>query len=60
MGSKEGWGMDLRTNSPREKKQQSFYEGKEQDLMGRIKGIVLLTWMMVEGLIEAVRLKHKR
>lgn len=60
VGSEEGWVMDLRTNSPREKNQQSFYEGKEQDLMGRIKGIVLFTWMMVEGLIEAVRLKHKR
>ena len=60
MGSEEGWGDGSENKQPRGTNQHSFSEGREQDLMGRIKGIALLKQMMVEGLIEAVRLKHKR
>lgn len=60
VGSEEGWGNGSENKRPRGTNQHSFSEGKEQDLMGRIRGIVLLKWMMVESLIEAVKLKHKR
>lgn len=59
MGLEEGWGNGSENKWPGGTNQHSFSEGKQQDLMERIKGIVLLKWMMVESLIEAVKLNIK-